>query len=120
MVLQIARRLAKQTSNLRSPSFEALTVLTGSHQQSRSYNLVPMVIETSGRGERAFDIFSRLLRERIVHVNGPIEDHSANLVVAQLLFLESENPDAPVRGRTHHRLGGCFESFGRRCFMVSF
>lgn len=69
----------------------------GNDAGRRSYStLVPMVIETSGRGERAFDIFSRLLRERIVSVNGPIEDHSANLIVAQLLYLESENPDAPV------------------------
>jgi ATP-dependent Clp protease protease subunit len=65
--------------------------------QKRSYNLVPMVIETTGRGERGMDIYSRLLRERIVCVNGPIDDHSANLVVAQLLYLESENPEKPVR-----------------------
>ena len=54
--------------------------------------LVPTVIEPSGRGERAFDIYSRLLRERIVFLNGPVNDQSANLVVAQLLFLESEDP----------------------------
>jgi len=59
--------------------------------------LVPMVIEATPRGERAFDIYSRLLRERIVVLSGPIDDVSANLVVAQLLFLESENPDKPVR-----------------------
>jgi ATP-dependent Clp protease protease subunit len=59
-------------------------------------NLVPMVVEESSRGERAFDIFSRLLRERIVFVNGPIEDGMAALVCAQLLFLESENPKKPV------------------------
>lgn len=58
--------------------------------------LVPMVIEESGRGERAFDIFSRLLRERIVFVNGPIEDGMAALVCAQLLFLESESPKKPI------------------------
>ncbi|HEY1560384.1 MAG TPA: ATP-dependent Clp protease proteolytic subunit [Caulobacteraceae bacterium] len=58
--------------------------------------LVPMVIEESGRGERAFDIFSRLLRERIVFVNGPIEDGMAALVCAQILFLESENPKKPI------------------------
>ena len=56
-----------------------------------------MVIESSSRGERAFDIYSRLLRERIVCVNGPIEDYSANLIVAQLLYLESEHPEKPVR-----------------------
>ena len=58
--------------------------------------LVPTVIEQSGRGERAFDIYSRLLKERIVFLVGPVTDESANLVVAQLLFLESENPDKDV------------------------
>jgi ATP-dependent Clp protease protease subunit len=61
-----------------------------------SANLVPMVIEQSARGERAFDIFSRLLRDRIVFVNGPIDDNIAALVNAQLLFLEAENPDKPI------------------------
>ena len=59
-------------------------------------SLVPMVVEESSRGERAFDIFSRLLRERIVFVNGPIEDGMAALVCAQLLFLEAENPKKPI------------------------
>ena len=58
--------------------------------------LVPTVIEQSGRGERAFDIYSRLLKERIVFLVGPVTDESANLVVAQLLFLESENPDKDI------------------------
>ena len=58
--------------------------------------MVPMVIETSGRGERAYDIYSRLLRERIIFLVGPVNDQSANLVVAQLLFLESENPDKDI------------------------
>lgn len=58
--------------------------------------LVPTVIEQSGRGERAFDIYSRLLKERIVFLVGPVNDDSANLVVAQLLFLESENPDKDI------------------------
>jgi ATP-dependent Clp protease protease subunit len=58
--------------------------------------LVPMVIESTSKGERAYDIYSRLLRERIIMLNGPVEDHMANLVVAQLLFLESENPDKDV------------------------
>ena len=62
----------------------------------RFSSLVPMVIEATPRGERAFDIYSRLLRERIVVVSGPIDDGTANLVVAQLLFLESEHPDKPV------------------------
>jgi ATP-dependent Clp protease protease subunit len=59
-------------------------------------NLVPMVIESTSKGERAYDIYSRLLKERIIMLNGPIEDHGANLVVAQLLFLESENPDKDI------------------------
>lgn len=58
--------------------------------------LVPMVIESTSKGERAYDIYSRLLRERIVMLNGPVEDHMANLIVAQLLFLESENPDKDI------------------------
>ncbi|NHA15502.1 ATP-dependent Clp endopeptidase proteolytic subunit ClpP [Thioalkalivibrio sp. XN279] len=59
-------------------------------------NLVPMVVEQTARGERAYDIYSRLLKERVIFVVGPIEDHMANLIVAQLLFLESENPDKDI------------------------
>ena len=59
-------------------------------------NLVPMVVEQSSRGERAFDIYSRLLRERIIFLTGPVEDHSASLIVAQLLFLEAENPKKEI------------------------
>ncbi|MBS3936884.1 MAG: ATP-dependent Clp endopeptidase proteolytic subunit ClpP [Sulfuritalea sp.] len=62
----------------------------------QALGLVPMVIETSGRGERAYDIFSRLLRERVIFLVGPVSDATANLVVAQLLFLESENPDKDI------------------------
>lgn len=58
--------------------------------------LVPMVVEQTSRGERAFDIYSRLLKERVIFVVGPVEDHMANLVVAQLLYLESENPDKDI------------------------
>ena len=58
--------------------------------------LVPMVIETTGRGERAYDIYSRMLKERVVFLVGQVEDHMANLIVAQLLFLESENPDKAI------------------------
>jgi ATP-dependent Clp protease protease subunit len=58
--------------------------------------LVPMVVEQSARGERSFDIFSRLLRERVIFLTGEVEDHMANLVVAQLLFLEAENPDKDI------------------------
>jgi len=61
-----------------------------------SAQLVPMVVEQTARGERAYDIYSRLLKERVVFITGPIEDHLSNLVVAQLLFLESENPDKDI------------------------
>jgi len=62
----------------------------------QALNLVPMVIEQTARGERSYDIYSRLLKERVVFVVGPVEDYMANVVVAQLLFLESENPDKDV------------------------
>lgn len=58
--------------------------------------MVPMVVETTARGERAYDIYSRLLKERVIFLVGPVEDHMANLVVAQMLFLESENPDKDI------------------------
>ena len=63
---------------------------------TKALNLVPMVVEQTSRGERSYDIFSRLLKERVVFVVGPVEDQVANLVVAQLLFLESENPDKDI------------------------
>ncbi len=62
----------------------------------RAQHLVPMVVEQTARGERAFDIYSRLLKERVVFMVGQVEDHMANLIVAQLLFLESENPDKDI------------------------
>ena len=62
----------------------------------QALNLVPMVVEQTARGERAYDIYSRLLKERVIFVVGPVEDHMANLIVAQLLFLESENPDKDI------------------------
>src|SRR5216684_3115150 len=62
----------------------------------KALGLIPMVIETTGRGERAYDIYSRMLKERVIFLVGPVEDHTANLVVAQLLFLESENPDKDI------------------------
>jgi ATP-dependent Clp protease protease subunit len=62
----------------------------------RALGLIPMVIESTGRGERAYDIYSRMLKERVIFLVGPVEDHMANLVVAQLLFLESENPDKDI------------------------
>lgn len=70
--------------------------LSGKTQEPNMLGLVPMVIETSGRGERAYDIYSRLLRERVIFLVGPVNDATANLVVAQLLFLESENPDKDI------------------------
>jgi ATP-dependent Clp protease protease subunit len=63
---------------------------------TKALNLVPMVVEQTARGERAYDIYSRLLKDRVIFIVGPIEDQVANLVVAQLLFLESENPDKDV------------------------
>ena len=65
-------------------------------QEPQNLGLVPMVIEQSGRGERAFDIYSRLLKERVVFLVGPVNDASANLIIAQLLFLESDNPDKDI------------------------
>jgi ATP-dependent Clp protease protease subunit len=68
----------------------------GKREDPRGLGLIPMVIEQSGRGERAYDIYSRLLKERIIFLVGPVDDATANLVVAQMLFLESENPDKDV------------------------
>jgi ATP-dependent Clp protease protease subunit len=64
--------------------------------ETKALNLVPMVVEQTARGERAYDIYSRLLKERVIFIVGPVEDQMANLVVAQLLFLESENPDKDI------------------------
>ncbi len=68
----------------------------GSNWDPQGLGLVPMVVEQSGRGERAYDIYSRLLKERVIFLVGPVNDASANLVVAQLLFLEAENPDKDI------------------------
>ena len=65
-------------------------------QKINNLGMVPMVVEQTSRGERAYDIYSRLLKERIIFLVGPVEDHMANLVVAQMLFLESENPDKDI------------------------
>ena len=64
--------------------------------ETQGLGMVPMVIEQSGRGERSYDIYSRLLKERVIFLVGPVNDQTANLVVAQLLFLESENPDKDI------------------------
>ena len=74
--------------------FERL--LSQDRQEPQNIGLIPMVVETSGRGERAYDIYSRLLKERVVFLVGEVNDHSANLIVAQMLFLESENPDKDI------------------------
>jgi len=66
------------------------------NNDTKALNLVPMVVEQTSRGERSYDIYSRLLKERVVFIVGAIEDHMANLIVAQLLFLESENPDKDI------------------------
>ncbi|MED5444838.1 MAG: ATP-dependent Clp endopeptidase proteolytic subunit ClpP [Pseudomonadales bacterium] len=66
------------------------------HHEIQSLGLVPMVVEQSARGERGYDIYSRLLKDRIIFAVGPVDDHMANLIVAQMLFLESENPDKDV------------------------
>ncbi len=70
--------------------------MTDTMRETRALNLVPMVVEQTARGERAYDIYSRLLKERVIFVVGPIEDYMANLVVAQLLFLEADNPDKDI------------------------
>ncbi|MCD9087904.1 ATP-dependent Clp endopeptidase proteolytic subunit ClpP [Stenotrophomonas sp. SY1] len=64
--------------------------------RTKALNMVPMVVEQTARGERAYDIYSRLLKERLIFLVGPIDDHMANLIVAQLLFLESENPEKEI------------------------
>ena len=72
------------------------TTQMGSAMEPQGLGMVPIVIEQSGRGERAYDIYSRLLRDRVVFIVGPVTEQTANLVVAQLLFLESENPDKDI------------------------
>lgn len=69
---------------------------TSEMMEPQDIGMIPMVVETSGRGERAYDIYSRLLKERVVFLVGEVNDHTANLIVAQMLFLESENPDKDI------------------------
>ena len=81
------------------PSYAAsgsFAPIPAGHAEPQGLGMVPIVIEQSGRGERAYDIYSRLLRERVIFLVGPINDHSANLVMAQMLFLESENPEKDI------------------------
>lgn len=80
----------------RTAGEESLFAPRETRVSATALNLVPMVVEQTARGERAYDIYSRLLKDRVVFVVGPIDDHMANLVVAQLLFLESENPDKDI------------------------
>ena len=77
----------------RAQSLDTLTSHASRDFDPQALGLVPIVVETSGRGERSYDIYSRLLKERVVFLVGEVNDQTANLVVAQLLFLESENPD---------------------------
>ena len=79
-----------------NPHFDMLMSAHDNVQSTTQAALVPMVVEQSARGERSFDIFSRLLRERVIFLTGQVEDHMANLIVAQLLFLEAENPDKDI------------------------
>lgn len=74
----------------------ALEETSNNMPEIKGLNLVPVVVEQSARGERAYDIYSRLLKERVIFMVGPVEDYTANLIVAQLLFLESENPDKDI------------------------
>jgi len=80
-----------------SKSMRELFAAPGLSLQEIQSQLVPIVVEQTARGERSFDIYSRLLKERIIFLTGPVEDYMANLVVAQLLFLESENPDKDIQ-----------------------
>eukprot|EP00798_Chlamydomonas_sp_ICE-L_P010496 gene10496-8462_t len=91
-----ASRFVLRNLGLLSLRPEAAQACTSSLPLTRGYN-VPIVIESTAKGERAFDIFSRLLKERIVIVNGPIDDHSSNLTVASLLYLESVHPTKPIQ-----------------------
>jgi hypothetical protein len=89
--MSIARTLAKVSRHKLIPARQY------NNWYGQEAQLVPVVIERTVRGERSFDIYSRLLRERIISLNGVIDEHTSNLVVAQLLYLESENPEKPVR-----------------------
>ena len=71
-------------------------IIDSNHQAPQNLGLIPMVVEQSGRGERSYDIYSRLLKERVIFLIGPVNDMTANLVVAQILFLEAENPDKDI------------------------
>ena len=88
-----------------------MNIDNASNWDPQALGLVPMVVEQSGRGERAYDIYSRLLKERVIFLVGPVNDASANLVVAQLLFLEAENPDKDIHLYINSPGGGPLKSF---------
>jgi ATP-dependent Clp protease, protease subunit len=88
--------LIEDTQKLLSIKAKAMSDLLNSMEAPQGLGYIPMVIEQSGRGERSYDIYSRLLKERVIFLVGPVNDMTANLVVAQLLFLEAENPDKDI------------------------
>jgi len=79
---------------MKTPPFSSINSVTNT--EISNLNLIPIVVEQSSRGERSYDIYSRLLKERVIFLVGPVDDHVANVIVAQLLFLESENPDKDI------------------------
>lgn len=90
------RAVATQLAGAAAHTFSSLLPQLSSLQTRRAFNFIPYVIESSGRGERAYDIYSRLLKERIICVNGPIDDTTSNVIVAQLLYLESQHPEQKI------------------------
>jgi ATP-dependent Clp protease protease subunit len=91
-----AQAMREEPRGVMDPAYGVMDPARGAMEPARGLGLIPMVIEQSGRGERAYDIYSRLLKERVVFLVGPVNEMSANLIVAQLLFLESENPDKDI------------------------
>jgi ATP-dependent Clp protease protease subunit len=83
-------------NNLKSPIYKVRTIQMIEDNNKAVNQLVPMVVEQTPRGERAYDIYSRLLKERVIFLTGPVEDYGANLIVAQMLYLEAENPDKDI------------------------
>ncbi len=92
----IWRRPGQESEYAMEPARAGYEPARAMYEPARGLGLIPMVIESSGRGERAYDIYSRLLKERVVFLVGPVNEITANLIVAQLLFLESENPDKDI------------------------
>jgi ATP-dependent Clp protease protease subunit len=96
LVVHAASPMLLEADNKRVKVTRCIDGVVMSALETQALGMVPMVIETSGRGERAYDIYSRLLKERVVFLVGEVNDHMANLVIAQLLFLESENPEKDI------------------------